>query len=92
LTLSEGARKHIRERHPEVARYEDSIKEVLEDPEMVFKGNTGRMKAVRYLDETHLGPKYLVVAYREEDCDKAIITAYFTSNLKKIKGEVVWKA
>jgi len=50
------------------------------------------MKAVRYLDKTHLGPKYLVVVYREEKGEKAIITEYFTSNLNKLKGEMVWKA
>ncbi len=92
MTLSEEARKHIRERHPEASRYEDSIRDVLAKPEVVFKGYGGRMKAVRYLNKTHLGPKYLVVVYREEKGEKAIITAYFTSNLKKVKGEIAWKA
>ncbi len=93
LTLSEAARKHIRERHPEVSRYEEWIKETLGKPEVIFKGYAGRMKAVKCIDRTHLGSKkYLVVVYREEDDEKAIITAYFTSNLKRVKGEVVWKA
>jgi hypothetical protein len=29
---------------------------------------------------------------REESGRKAMITAYFTSNLKSIKGEPIWKA
>ncbi len=61
-------------------------------PEAVFEGHRGERKAIRYLNKTHLGPKYLVVAYSERKGQKAIITAYFTSDMKKVKGEVVWKA
>lgn len=93
MTLSEEARKHIRERHPEVSRYEELIKEVLVNPEFILKGNREERKAIRYVKETHLGPKYLVVVYRESASGrKAIITAYFTSDLKRIKGEPIWKA
>ncbi len=93
MTLSEEARKHIRDRHPEVSRYEELIKDVLANPEFILKGNREERKAVRYVKETHLGPKYLVVVYREKASgQKAIITAYFTSDLKRIKGEPIWKA
>jgi hypothetical protein len=40
----------------------------------------------------HLGPKYVVVVYHKEKEEKVIITAYFTSDLKKVKGEMVWRA
>ena len=33
----------------------------------------------------------LVVVYRDEVVSKNIITAYFTSDLKRIKGELVWR-
>ncbi|MEM3752863.1 MAG: hypothetical protein QXM65_07995 [Candidatus Bathyarchaeia archaeon] len=39
----------------------------------------------------HIGPKYLVVIYREKGEEKVIITAYFTSNVARVKGEIVWK-
>ena len=51
------------------------------------------MKAVKFISKTHLGPKYLVVVYRvRKEEKKDIITSYFTSDLKRIKGELVWKA
>jgi len=89
--LSEKAWSHIRQRHPEVSRYEELVRSVAAKPESIFEGSGGERKATR-LVKTHLSTKYLVVVYREENSRKAIITAYFTSDLRKIKGELVWKA
>jgi hypothetical protein len=68
------------------------LKDVVSKPEVIFGGKQREGKAVRYVTKTHLGAKYLVVVYREENSRKAIITAYFTSDLKRIKGDLVWKA
>ncbi len=92
MTLSERAWKHIRERHPELANYEGLIKDTLSRPDIVLKGNQEEMKAVKLFTKTHLGSKYLVVVYREASGKKDIITAYFTSDLKRVKGEPIWKA
>ena len=92
MTLSEGAWRHIRERHPEVSRYKGVVLDAVTNPELVVRGIKGEKKAIKWMEETHLGGKYLVVVYREKDGEKAIITAYFTSDLKRIKGEVEWKA
>ena len=92
MTLSEATWAHIRDRHPEVAQYWELVEEVLAEPDMILQGNQRERKAIRFVKKTHLGPKYLVVVYTEEDSRKAIITAFFTSDLKKIKGDVVWKA
>jgi hypothetical protein len=92
LALSERAWKHIRERHPETSGYKIMIKDVVGKPDFVVRGLGGVRKAVRWLQRTHLGPKYIVVVYRGEGSKKDIITAYFTSDLKKVKGEVEWKA
>jgi len=93
LTLSERAWRHIRVRHPELSDYRSLIREALANPELVFRGAQEERKAVKFFVETHLGPKYLVVVFRQDaDGRKAIITAYFTSDLKRIKGELIWKA
>jgi len=67
------------------------VKEVIENPELIYEGRHLERKAVRYVTKAHLGPKYLLVVYREESSRKAI-TAYFTSDLKRIKVNIVWKA
>ncbi len=91
MKLSERAWRHIRERHPEVSDYKERIMEVLARPELILKGRRAERKAIRHT-QTHLGPKYLVVVYREDKSQKVIITAYLTSDLKRVKGETVWRA
>ena len=91
MKLSERAWKHIRERHPEVSNYKERIMEVLAEPEIILKGRRAERKAISRT-QTHLGPKYLVVVYQEEQSQKVIITAYLTSDLKRVKGETVWRA
>jgi len=39
----------------------------------------------------YIGSKYFVVVYRKLHEEKVIITAYFTSNAAKLKGEVIWR-
>ena len=92
LVLSKQAWTHIRARHPEVSEYRRMIEEVLENPDLIVRGRRSGRKAVRYVRETHLGPKHLVVVYREEGQRKVILTAYFTSDLKRVKGEPIWRA
>ena len=75
-----------------MSRYKVAVLDAVTIPELVVRGIRGEKKAIRWLEETHLGGKYLVVVYRDEKSEKAIITAYFTSYLKKVKGEVEWKA
>ena len=92
MVLSERVWKHISERHPEVSTYRGLVLDALAHPDLITRGKTAELKAIKRITEIHLGRKYVVVVYREEGGRKAIITAYFTSSLKKIKGDVVWKA
>jgi hypothetical protein len=90
--LSGKVWKHIRERHPEMSSYESRIKDVVLHPELILKGENLAFKAIRLISQTHFGSKYLVVVYLEKNGRKDIITAYFTSDLNRIKGEIIWKA
>ncbi len=92
MALSEGAWKHIRRRHPEISGYKNLITDVVASPDLVVRGLRGEKKAIRWLERTQLGPKYMVIVYREGGDKKDIITAYFASDLKRVKGEVEWKA
>ncbi|MDG6921652.1 MAG: hypothetical protein JRN59_09000 [Nitrososphaerota archaeon] len=74
-----------------MSRYKDAVLGAVANPGLVVRGIKGEKKAIKWIEETHLGGKYLVVVYREKEGVKAIITAYFTSDLKRIKGEVKWK-
>lgn len=91
VKLSNKVLNHIVVRHPEVAAYTHEIIKTVEDPDLIIKGLRGELKALKFYTELHIGSKYLVVVYRERGRVKVIITAYFTSNVDKVKGEVVWR-
>lgn len=91
MKLSKRVLRHIIARHPEVAAYTSKILETVESPDLVVKGLRGELKALRFYPALHIGPKYLVVVYRELPEEKVIITAYFTSSVARVKGEVVWR-
>ncbi len=91
IKISETVLQHIVRRHPEVASYINEVVETVRNPELVIRGLRGELKALRFYSELHIGPKYLVVVCRALREEKVIITAYFTSNVAKVKGEVVWR-
>jgi len=91
IRLSEKVLSHIVARHPEVKAYTHEIVEAVRDPDFVIKGLRGEFKALKFYPILPIGSKYLVVAYREVENEKVIITAYFTSKIVKVKGEVVWR-
>ena len=91
VRLSQKVLNHIVTRHPEVVRYIDKIVEAVQDPDIIFRGLRGELKALKFYADTPVGPKYLVVIYREQDGEKVIITAYFTSKVDRVKGEMIWR-
>jgi hypothetical protein len=91
IKLSKRVLNHIATRHPEVAAYTNAIVKTVQNPDLIVKGLRGEFKALKFYAGLHVGPNYLVVVYRELREEKVIITAYFTSNVARVKGEVVWR-
>jgi len=91
VRLSAKVLDHIVARHPEVRAYSREVSETVRNPDLVVRGLRGELKALKFYRALHVGSKYLVVVYREFDDEKVIITAYFISNLARVKGEVVWR-
>jgi len=91
VTLSERVLDHIFRRHPEVRAYKNKIVETVKDPDIVVEGVRGEFKGLKFYPDLHIGSKYLVVVYREPHEEKVIITAYFTSSVAKVRGEVIWR-
>ena len=59
---------------------------------MILKGVLDELRAVKFFKKRHLGPKYLMVAYKEINKDGFVITAYKTSKINKIiKRGIIWK-
>jgi len=91
IKLSKKVLDHIVARHPEVKAYTRKIIKTVQDPDLIIKGLRGEFKALKLYTTLHIGTKYMVVVYRELHEEKVIITAYFTSNVAKVKGEVIWR-
>jgi len=91
IKLSKRVLDHIIARHPEAAAYTHKIVKAVQIPDLVVRGLRGELKALRFYPTLHIGPKYLVVIYHELPEEKVIITAYFTSSVARVKGEVIWR-
>jgi len=91
IRLSKKVLEHIVSRHPEVEPHTQKIMETVQNPDLIIRGSRGELKALKFYSALHIGPKYLVVIYRQLRKEKVIITAYFTSNVARIKGEIKWR-
>jgi hypothetical protein len=65
IKLSKTVLDHIATRHPEVAAYTNAIVETVQNPDLIIKGLRGELKALKFYTKLYIGPKYLVVVYRE---------------------------
>jgi len=84
---------HITTSHTDMKDNKDLLHKTVEEPDMILRGVNNELRAVRFFQKTHLGPKYLMVAYKEISYGEGfIITAYKTSKIEKIvKRGVIWK-
>jgi len=77
---------HIVENHDDMASRFHDVLDALENPDLVFRGNGGTLKAGRSLGKK----RWLVVVYRElSKRDGFVITAYILDD--RPKGEVLWQ-
>jgi len=73
---------HITEEHSEMAGNYFEVLETVEVPEAIYKGKAEELLAIRKIEQK----KYLVVVYKEMNYeDGFVITAFFTSKIKKIE-------
>jgi len=83
--------ERIVHKHGELAGCEHTILEAVEKPDCIIKGHKREVLALKHYDETPVGPKEVIVAYRE---DKAlIITAFLTSKTHKLltRRVILWQ-
>ena len=93
IRLTDERWSHITTSHTDMNDNKDLLLKTIEEPDMILKGVSDELRAVRFFQKTHLGPKYLMVAYKELSYREGfIITAYKTSKINKIvKRGVIWK-
>ena len=79
---------HIVEHHDDLAGYRDDVLETIEHPDVIIRGKTDELLAMRTVDD-----RSLVVVYRETSrMDGFVITAFFTTQPERIrKRGVVWQ-
>ena len=93
VRLTEERWHHIVTRHPELEPYRDHLLETVKDPDFIARGLHGELKAARLYIDMPVGPRYLVVVYREVNAkDGFIITSRLGSGVSNlIKGGVIWR-
>jgi hypothetical protein len=88
IRLTEERWFHITEEHSELAGNYFEVLETIEAPETIYEGKAEELLAVNEI----VPGKFLVVVYKEtSDEDGFVITAFFTSKIKKIKKrKILW--
>ena len=84
---------HIIENHDYMSGCTDIVPETIADPDMIVRGKSGEMIALRHYDKTVISEKHAVSVYRELRSDDGfVITAFMTSAPDRIirKG-VIWQ-
>jgi hypothetical protein len=91
IRLTDERWKHISKNHPEVAPMRQEILEAIAEADVIQRGDSGELIAVRKYERTPMTSKFLIVAYREVSReDGFILTAYLTSRPSSSRS-VVWK-
>ena len=92
IRLTEERWEHIIASHADMKDNRKLVLETIREPDMILRGATDELRAIKFFSETHLGPKYIMVAYKElSEKDGFIVTAYKTSRIDKIvKRGVIW--
>lgn len=65
----------------------------VEEPDLIASGATTKLKAIKWFEDLHVGPKHLVVVYRKMNGKIGfIVTAYVTSGLERVcRRGVLWR-
>ena len=80
---------HISENHQELVGIPFEVLEVVSQPDIIIKGTTEELLALRKINQ-----KYLVSIYREVNKkDGFIITAFYTKDLKSLlkNRKIIWQ-
>jgi len=73
------------------SEYLEELKAVIENPDYIVRGDKGELIALRWCALAPKRSKYLCVVYRELNGDGFLITAFFTSRLRRfLQREVIW--
>jgi len=91
VRLFENMLDRIFRKHGELRNLGRLILETVRTPDLVLKGHGKELLALRHYSATPLGPKDMVVIYREDK--QLIITAFLTSKSSKLlsKRRTVWQ-
>jgi len=90
IRVSSERWQHILD-HPEMHDQQDRLNETLSNPDIVISTAKDELIHIyhkRY-DKTPVTRKYLVIVVKLSEIDGFIVTAYFTSQLKR--GSVLWQ-
>jgi hypothetical protein len=83
---------HIVESHDYLAGHLDLVVETVGDPDCIVTGVKDELLAVKRYDQTAIGAKHVVVAYKEQGQDGFVITAFMTSKIDKLlKRGIQWQ-
>lgn len=91
VRLTEERWRHIVDQHPEMNDQREKVLETLVGPDMIQEGGFGELLAIRVYNETPLGRKNVVVAYREMSSEDGFILTSYLTRRPSSRRETLWK-
>ena len=83
---------HITENHDYMAGCIGMVLETIAEPDLIVKGWTDELIALKHYPKTVISRKDAVVIYKELKNDGFVITAFLTSSCEKIiKRGILWQ-
>lgn|GEM_PF-285528 len=83
---------HITENHDYMAGCIDMVLETIAEPDLIVKGWTDELIALKHYPKTVISRKDAVVIYKELKNDGFVITAFLTSSCEEIiKRGILWQ-
>ncbi len=91
VRLTQERWRHIVGRHPEMESLRGNVVETISEPDLVQKGDFGELLAVRLYENTPLGEKYVIVAYREVGEEDGFVLTAYLARRPSSRREIFWK-
>ncbi len=91
IRLTHERWRHIVGRHPEVESLRQNVVETVSEPEIIQKGDFGELLAVRLYEDTPLGEKFVIAAYREVSEDDGFVLTAYLARRPSSRRETLWK-
>jgi hypothetical protein len=91
IQLTQERWRHIVGRHPEMESLRRNVVETISNSDIIQKGDFGELLAVKLYEDTPLGEKFVIAAYREVNEEDGFVLTAYLARRPSSRRETLWK-